>query len=545
MTARSAPSSGGRRADSPYIGVNGLKGPARQDVPHTSVATSATNVVFLTTVGDDCRIDERRFAISRITSPPMYARNLQELLFNCSQHSDFSPQVFEEFTERFKTLRDYGHLPKGRDQRSVLLTPIQIASAILGLVPLRSAWAGHGATILKSLAPVGGLEGSFHKTASLVDAMALLLTDASARESLISMRVTVGETGTNSNGGAILTYELKGVRNQVFFMPYLAYSLAHDGAELSFDFERHLCSPASRDMSFSRSFFERVARAMSIAALNPGTPGNDGSEYDEEEAKQALWKKLGVTAHSRFLNMAADNYVTWPKEPSLVRFDGYYLVLMPRTKDNVQSIHMDLTRNKLDDASATTIIRRFLSIMAWCDDNFATLGFGWSGNPVPVPVAKPNLAFRTTSHYFFDRKIPSTSEARRALALYREALNAEHNALISYAVLNYYKIIELTQRDRGATKNWFRDNFAYVRNLEYLKHSLDDFDKLRGKTEPHEYIYKSCRIAVAHAGKDSKSDPDDASELQRLHAAANIMQVLARHCIEVEFEISDSMCDGT
>ncbi|MEG3806076.1 hypothetical protein DBT46_009735, partial [Aerococcus mictus] len=56
--------------EGPYIGVNGLKGPARQDVPHTSVATSATNVVFLTTVGDDCRIDERRFAISRITSPP-------------------------------------------------------------------------------------------------------------------------------------------------------------------------------------------------------------------------------------------------------------------------------------------------------------------------------------------------------------------------------------------------------------------------------------------------------------------------------------------
>jgi hypothetical protein len=78
-----------------------------------------------------------------------------------------------------------------------------------------------------------------------------------------------------------------------------------------------------------------------------------------------------------------------------------------------------------------------------------------------------------------------------------------------------------------------------------LKRSLDDFDRLRGATEPHEYIYESCRIAVAHAGKDSKSDPDDASELRRLHAAADIMQVLARHCIEVEFKISDCMFDGT
>jgi hypothetical protein len=183
--------------------------------------------------------------------------------------------------------------------------------------------------------------------------------------------------------------------------------------------------------------------------------------------------------------------------------------------------------------------------MAWCDDNFPMLGFGWSGNPVPVPVLKPELAFRTASHYAFDRKIPATPEARRALALYREALNAEHNMLISYAVLNYYKVIELTQRDRGATKNWFRRNFDHVRQFDYLKRSLDDFDKLRGAIAPHEYIYKSCRIAVAHAGKDSQSDPDDATELQRLHAAADIMRVLARYCIEAEFKISDCMFDGT
>jgi hypothetical protein len=475
----------------------------------------------------------------------MYASNLQELLFHCNERSDLSPQAFGEFTERFNALRDYGHLPKGRDQRKDFLTPIQIASAILGLVPTRPAWAGHGTTVLKSFSPVGGLNGSFYNTASLIDAMALLLTDAHARESLITARVILGETGVNSNGGAIFTYEHEGIRKQAFFMSSMAISLAAKGAESSFDFERQLFSPASREMSFGRTFFERTTRAMETAARHPGEPAGDGSEYDEKEAKQALWKKLGVTPRSRFLNMAADNHVTWPGEPTLVKFDRHHFVLMPRTKDNVQSVHMDLTANGLDDSCATTVIRRFLSIMAWCDDNFATLGFGWSGNPVPVPVTKPELAFRTTSHYIFDRKMPSTPEVRRALALYREALNAEHSALISYAVLNYYKIIELTQRDRGATKNWFRDNFSHARYFEHLKQSLEDFDKLRGTTEPHEYIYKSCRIAVAHAGKDSESDPDEASELLRLHIAADIMQVLARHCIEAEFKISDCIFDGT
>lgn len=475
----------------------------------------------------------------------MYASNLQELLFHCGEHSDMSPQAFAEFTQRFNTLRSYGHLPKGRDQRKQLLTPMQIASAILGLIPTQPAWAGHGATVLKSLSPVGGPKGGFYNTASLIEALALVLTDVHARKCLIVARIALGQTGMNSHGGAVFTYEHQGVRRQAFFMPRMAVSLTREGAELSFDFEKHLFSAASREMSFGQSFFQRIAQAMETAGRFPGEPVGDGSEYDEEEAKQALWKKLGVTPRSRFLNMAADNHVTWPHEPTLVRFDGHHFVLMPRSKDHVQSLHMDLIGNRLGDSGATTVMRRFLSLMAWCDDNFATLSFGWSGNPVPVPVAKPELGFRTTPHYIFDRKLPSTPEARRALALYREALNAEHSQLISYAVLNYYKIIELTRRHRGATKKWFRDNFSYVRSLDYLKQSLDEFDKLRGTTEPHEYIYKSCRLAVAHAGKDSESDPDDASELLRLHTAADIMQVLARHCIDIEFKISDCMFDGT
>lgn len=475
----------------------------------------------------------------------MYASNLQELLFHCSEHSDVSPEAFAAFTQRFNALRSYGHLPKGRDHRKKLLTPIQIASAILGLVPTQPAWAGHGATILKSLSPVGGTKGGFYNTASLIEAVALVLTDVYARDGLIAARIVLGQTSINSNGGAIFTYEHEGTRKQAFFMSHMATSLTTEGRESSFDFEKQLSSAASREMSFGRSFFQRIARAMETAARFPGEPVGDGSEYDDEEAKQALWKKLGVTPRSRFMNMAADNHVTWPHEPTLVKFDGHHFVLMPRTKTNVQSIHMDLMGNSLDHSGATTVMRRFLSLMSWCDDNFATLGFGWSGNPVPVPVAKPELAFQTTSHYIFDRKMPSTPEGRRALALYREALNAEHSQLISYAVLNYYKIIELTQRHRGSTNNWFRDNFAYARNFEHLKRSLDDFDKLRGTMEPHEYIYKSCRLSVAHAGKDSESDPDDASELLRLHTAADIMQVLARHCIEVEFKISDCMFDGS
>jgi len=318
----------------------------------------------------------------------MYASNLQELLFHCCEHSSMSPEAVDEFTERFNSLRSQGHLPRGRNQRKSILTPTQVASTILGLVPTRASWAGIGATVLRTLSPVGGPKAGFYEAASLIDAMTLILTDAAARESLTGVRVLLGQTGVNSTGGAVFTYRYEGVRKQAFFMPRMAVSLANQGAETSFDFEGHLFSLGSREMSFGRPFFARIARAMEDASRRPGGPVGEGSEYDEEEAKHALWKSLGVTPHSRFVNLAADNQVTWPGKPTLVTFDGHHFVLMPRTRDNVQSVHIDLEVNRLDASGATTVIRRFLSVMSWCDNQFSTLGFGWSGTPAPVAVPK-------------------------------------------------------------------------------------------------------------------------------------------------------------
>jgi len=68
---------------------------------------------------------------------------------------------------------------------------------------------------------------------------------------------------------------------------------------------------------------------------------------------------------------------------------------------------------------------------------------------------------------------------------------------------------------------------------------------LCGNEPPHKYIHDSCRIAVAHAGKYSKSDPDDAHEIVRVHTAARVMHMLARRFIEQEFAVSDVMFSGT
>ncbi|KRR29116.1 hypothetical protein CQ13_18425 [Bradyrhizobium retamae] len=397
------------------------------------------------------------------------------------------------------------------------------------------------AIVLGGLRPVGGSGASFFEAETISDVVATLLTNEEARKSFIRMTLTVAETGINSNGGAEVVYQRDGQKRQAHFVQKEAVSLLSAGSEVGFDPDRQMNAPAMRAMAFTNEFFRRLAQECELAERFPAPVEGDGSEYDAEDAERKRYQKLGVRNNSHFLHIGVDNQVTWPKEERLITFDQYQLVLMPKTKEHVQSVHIDLVANRVDERTAMTVINRFLSVMAWCDDNFAIAGFGWSGNPVPVPVTKRDLAFTTAHEYIFDRKIPGSEEARRALALFREARNAQQNGFVSYAVLNYYKIIEIRNPGKEAARKWFLANFEALRATSRNNVDISRFLALCGNEPPHKYIHDSCRIAVAHAGKHSKSDPDDAHEIVRLHTAARVMHLLARRFIEQEFAISDVM----
>jgi hypothetical protein len=473
----------------------------------------------------------------------MFAKNLEFLLTSLSENSDVSGDRPNELADRFAALRGYGKLPRGRENRDHILTSREIAAAILGLVATNPNWAGHAAIILCQLRPVGGADASFFGTSTLEESIKHILTDASARKTVVKLNVSLAESGINSHGYAALSYNIAGVRHRASYVPKEAVSLMQPGAERDFDPEIP-CSPVSREIAFNQAFFNGVVREIERARAFPVPPVGDGSEYDAEEAQQERYRKLGVHPGSRFLNIGVDNQVTWPEQETVVKFDRYQFVLMPKTRDHVQSIHVDLTANRLSDRQAMTIINRFLSVMTWCDDQFAIAQDGWSGNPVPVAVPKRELAFTTAHNWIFDRKIPSSEEAKRALALYREARNAEQNFMVSYAVLNFFRVIEVRHHSRGDVKNWFRDQYEIVKNDPNHSDSFSRFSAICGNEKPHEYIYKACRLAIAHAGKDSKSDPDDAYELTRLHTAAEVLRILARHFIKTELQISDVIYSG-
>jgi len=470
----------------------------------------------------------------------LFAKDLEYVLVECCRQSDVSPVNEADIANRADSLRSYGKLPRARENRARRLSTSEITSAILGLVPVNPNWAGHAAVILGDLRPVGGAAASFRGGPTLTSAVETLLTDRSARKDLISLSLSVAERFTNSNGSATLVHTDGEIRRRTAFVSKMAVSLLEPGAERSFEIDG-LHAPVSRCVVFTPAFFDLMDTAITQSLAFPGPPAGDGSEYNAEEALQARYRALGVRDDSRFLNVGVDTQVSWPKQEMLVRFGRCQLVLMPKTKDHTQSVHVDLRANRLTDREALTIVNRFLSILTWCGDQFAVMQGGWSGNPVPVAVPRRNLAFATSTGWLFDRQIPSSDETRRALALYREGRNAEETALVSYAVLSYFKIIEIRYPDGPRAKRWIAKRLAVLGASPHDDPRLMQFFKDCGSEAPQDYIYTACRVAVAHASVKRPSDADDMAEIARLHSASDVLRLLARLMVSEELGVSQHM----
>src|SRR5688572_15933129 len=105
----------------------------------------------------------------------MFAKNLEAVLFELCRDGDVHTVTRSELDRRFGSLRGYGRLPRGRQNRDRPLTDTHIASAIMGMVAVEPAWAGHGVAILERLRPVGGEAEAFSRATSLLSAITIIL----------------------------------------------------------------------------------------------------------------------------------------------------------------------------------------------------------------------------------------------------------------------------------------------------------------------------------------------------------------------------------
>lgn len=471
----------------------------------------------------------------------MISKQLEWIIAENLRKTDISGQAVIEMPKRFESLRGYRLLPRGADKNQRHITAKEAAAGILSITTVAPGFAGLAAKVLLSLQPVGGTEASFKRASTFGQALERILTQEDALSAVLEVRATSSEVGTNNNGLASIIYKEQDVLKIAYFVSGAAVSVLQPGAETTFD--PRSFSPIVSEHVFYHSFFSRVSRELKNKTPLPVTTfADDVTEEEKERQREERIRNLGIKPGARYLNVGVDNQVDWPKTETKVEFEGHTIILMPKTGDHTTSVHVDLHHERLTDEDAMTLINRFLSMMAWCDDRHAIMQGGWSGNPIPVAVPKRNLAFTTTTHWMFNRNSPEREEARKAISIYRDGLNAEYNHMVSYAVIAYYKILELRYRSAAQVKEWLKANYDQT---VYRQEIIKKFREACGTKTPEVYLYKACRTAVAHANTPFSSDPDDFHEIRRLHIAADILRPLARKFIRDELGVSEIMHDGS
>jgi len=468
----------------------------------------------------------------------MYASNLAHLLHEALAQ----PDALQDTLDRFERMRGYNLLPRGRENAGVRLSDLQIASAVLGFAPIAIGFAGHASLILGGLKPVGGPAASLLGADTLQQSIAAILADDKACKSVVAVTLTIDRTNHGYEYYGRIVYRDGERIARVSYVSKMATSITRPGEEIGYDHDR-IHAPSARQLTLGPEFFSKLRRDVDIARKLDLPLKTHWTEYENEEEKNKFHQSLGARPSSRFLNLSVDTAVTWVKDPTLVEFGGHHFVMFPRTKGNTQSLSIDLTRARMGHDEARTLLNRFLSLLAWCDDQHAVLGDGWSGNPVPVPIQKNDKGGTVAGQWVFSRSIPTDEEVLQRLAYYREGLNAQEAGLVSYEVLSFFKVFEQRFNSRpgepNPTKVWIRDNFEAATS-DLPSADVDEFNEARGREEVDKYIFGDCRVATAHASAKHPSDADASPEIHRLYAAASIIRALARHYLKTAYSLSDS-----
>lgn len=244
-----------------------------------------------------------------------------------------------------------------------------------------------------------------------------------------------------------------------------------------------------------------------------------------------------------WLNVGVSGTAIWPPKETTVKFAGHDLLLRPATPTSEQSIHIDLDAG-ISEEDALTTINRFLSVLAWCDDQPIENKYGWSGNPVPVSVPKDSRQMGSSIAFPFFRELEAEPKARLALALYREGITINS---VPFAFLSYFKILNIFWEDKFRTQNGSRSN-QLVEQIRIAIPAVSEsiarnriLDLKRAHVDVAQYLYESCRCAIAHAHTGTIADPDDMRDIRRLSADIWIIKAIAEDMMIKHFSLSRSI----
>ncbi len=234
-----------------------------------------------------------------------------------------------------------------------------------------------------------------------------------------------------------------------------------------------------------------------------------------------------------FLHTFIRAHSGWTGKPIKLSFQGNDYFLMPRDGDFLAYISIEIGRRE-DPKNKQSSVAMLASYLAWYFKQGIEI-CTWIGHAGLISKFKYGNIPVIYSH-FDVRYIPRIPDdkAKIALALYREALTLNVNG---YKFLSFYKVLDLacntSHNQRQAIK-------------EYLPKIIDREAKARIETlyqsneNIEEYLYKSCRCAVAHAYQKPFLNPDNIDDDVRLKADLPIIKEIAEKIIEDKFGIMTS-----
>lgn len=220
----------------------------------------------------------------------------------------------------------------------------------------------------------------------------------------------------------------------------------------------------------------------------------------------------------------------WPDKPSIVNYDKEKLYLFPGDDRLYPCIGIRFNDQKLERAAEKKILK-FITEYSWVEQESIII-VHWSGGGYPFRMARSDTVLKGSS-YFRINYLPNVDDEniKLALAFYREALGLGHKA---YSFLSLYKIINLFYKGGKSQKQWIKDNLDLVKDNRALERVKE---LLKNKINIEEYLYVSCRCAIAHAGTDPTVDPEDFDDLRRLSKDLPLIKNLAEILIENELNI--------
>lgn len=218
--------------------------------------------------------------------------------------------------------------------------------------------------------------------------------------------------------------------------------------------------------------------------------------------------------------------ISWPVSYQMQEYAGRTFFIIPLTKDRCPAVALKRFDDSLQQCRSALL--RFLSAMSWSQSAGAiVLSFG--NDRLPRPQRRGGDFGLSITADLNLTYLPEPADERQALglALMREGRGLNHPA---YAFLSFFRVLEVAFPEGKDQKKWVADNIAQIADHSGQR-ALAKLAEA-GIEDVGTHLYKSGRMAIAHARADPVINPDDASDYDRIAGELPILRCLAELAIE-------------